>query len=995
MRQKLDLSGEWKAAAGMLEAAPASLDGIALEAPAAGAGWLLLPFSIPGDWQGAETELHIEGATRPYELWINGARAGGCAHAFVPAEFPITRLLRAGANLAAVRFEEVDTSSVQTPAWDAGIDPVAFTRPTLYGETTLAGFPALRIERLRLWPDVRRRVLEVEVETSGAGRLHLRVEGLPIHLEAEAGTTRLTLDLPRVEPWHPAQPAGYVLTVDYMAVDGTVDHVRVPFGLREVSVKEDQFHCNGRPLCVRGVWHAPLDVAPELASRLVQDVCHARLNSIRLLWPDSATLRAADEAGVLVFVQLPPALDDAAAAALMDRYHAHASLAGWWMVDREDAGAQPELLWRHDATRLLLCQQRGHGTTGYYRPRKQQCERATSFSFFASPPFEISLESYWRRIGQPGALTLVETLSAFGLEQAPDSLPEALEGIVENAGDLVAASQGLQAESVRYPVDAFRLNPQIAGLWLQGLMPFGAWPNSALHDAQGNPRTAMRILEALQRPMRPVIHMEKSSLCVREEVHVSISLLNDARIEGRGEVFLQVVGPTNQVLWKKRRQLRIPRHGKELWSGSVAASGSTGKHKFVVRLLQDEKVLGDSVFEFHVMEAPPETRPRVHVVDPRGEWEPKLRLLAQPDTLLAPVHVLPPVGPSIFAAPENELLQSLAQVKGGAGLLVFGPPADWNELADRVEGLPRVEQVPLAGTGRLHHLYTRQHPMWEGLPARTFLRQPYREVTPVVGLRGESDEAIAGWYEPGACDSAMCHAVLSARYGQGRIIFISFRLLECLGADALADRAFVNLVQHVARRVFAPRQPLPLEQRVVEWLRGQRRERMRRWMNIGEFPNQAGEGYAAVYPPEQQQDFEASYPGWRDVVRWKPWSTLAAQDHRVDLAEVFAPPAQALPRQDASVGYAYAEFTCERRLTATLTLRTPQPAKVWLNGKVILEHAEPQGTAELPKRVEAEAVVKQGRNTMLVKLAKKPGPFWFEADWSDHRGDRLSFTWWK
>jgi hypothetical protein len=838
--------------------------------------------------------------------------------------------------------------------------------------------------------------VEVEVETTAGGKVHLRVDGLPLHQELEAGSTRATLELPRVEAWSPVEPHLYTLTVDYVAEDGNVDQVRVPFGIRELTVKEDLFHCNMRPLAARGVWHAPLHVGDELSARLMQDLRNARMNSVRLLWADSATLRAADEAGLLVFVQLPPEWSEAEAALYMDRYHAHPSVAGWWQVGAESPEAALQTLWNHDSSRLLLQHSGNSGTTHYYRPRKQQSEDASAFTFFAAPPFAVDMESYWRRIGTPGKLTIVEALSAFGLDAAPESVPAGMEGIAESPADFLAASHGLQAEAVRYPLDAFRLNPQMAGYWLQGLMPFAAWPNSALHDSAGTPRTAFRILEALHRPIRPVIHMEKSSLCVREEVHVSISLLNDARIEGRGEVFLQVVGPTNQVLWKKRRQLRIPRHGRELWSGSVAASGSTGKHKFIVRLLQDEKVLGDSVFEFHVMDAPAETQPRIHLIDPRNEWNSAVQKLARPDTVLAPVHVLPPVGPSIFAVPDNELMQSLAQVKGGAALLVFGPPKDWNELASRVDGLPEIEVTPLAGTGRLYHQYTRQHPMWEGLPARSFLRQPYREVAPIAGLRGETDEAIAGWYEPGdGCQIEMCNTVLSARYGQGRILFISFRLLELLGEDALADRAFVNIIHHAARRAFAPRQPLPLEQRVVEWLRGQRRERLRRWMLIGEFPNISGEGFSAVYPPETQQDFEASYPGWRSVVRWKPWSTLAADDHRVDMAEVFAPPAQALPRQDPAVGYAYAEFTCDRRLTATLTLRTPQPAKVWLNGKQIIEHEKPEGTYELPRRVEAEAVVKQGRNTMLVKLAKKPGPFWFEADWSDHRGDRLSFTWWR
>ena len=253
-----------------------------------------------------------------------------------------------------------------------------------------------------------------------------------------------------------------MLTIDYMAADGNVNSLRVPFGLRELSVKEDLFHCNARPLCLRGVWHAPLSTPEGLAPQLMQDVRHARLNSVRLLWPDSAILRAADEAGLLVFVQLPPLLDDASATALMERYHAHPSIAGWWQVgERGDAAINT--LWQHDPTRLVLQHRHDSGTTRFYRPRKQQAENVTSFSFFAAPPFQVELESYWRRIEQEGSLTIVEALSAFGVDHAPTRVPPGLEGIADSPDDLFTAGQSLQGEAVRYPVDAFRLNARIAG----------------------------------------------------------------------------------------------------------------------------------------------------------------------------------------------------------------------------------------------------------------------------------------------------------------------------------------------------------------------------------------------------------------------------------------------------------------------------------------------------------------------------------------------------
>lgn len=1009
MRRRLSLNENWLAAPGtVFDTAPSALPkGLVspaqagLQASDRNACWWFLPFDLDASWDAAETELHLNGATRPFRAWVNGKPVGECATAFVPAEFVLTRHLRTGANLIAVCLLGIEPPARggAAPAWDSDIDPRFHTPPAILGDTTLAGFPGHRIERVLTWPDLRKKQVEVEVHTTAPGTLHLNVDGVSVEAPCGDAATRLSIELPNAPVWAPGAPATLRLRVDYLSEAQTADRVEVDFGIRELSVKEEQFHINARPIELRGVWHAPAALPEQEGARrdraqaLLSSVRDARLNSVRLLWADSAVLQAADEAGLVVFLQLPHDLDAHAAEAIVQAYHHHPSLAGYWLNGAETSVVRQ--LWQHDATRLTLVSGAGpDGAPCYYRPRKQQAEPVQSFTLIASPPYPMELESYWRRIGADGHLVLVEALSAFGLDAAPEIMPAGLDGICETPADLLSASLGMQSEAIRYPLDALRLNSRVAGYWLQGLTPFPAWPNSALHDADGAPRPAFRILEPLHRAMRPVIQMEKSSLCVREEVRVNIALLNDARIEGRGELFLQVIGPTNQVLWKKRRQLRIPRHGKELWIGSVAASGSTGRHKFVVRLMQDEKVLGDSVYEFHVMEAPPEALPKIHVIDPKGEWEPRLRSLARPDNILSPVHVLPAFGGSVFAAPENELMQSLAQVKGGAVLLVFGPTQDWNDLATRIDGLPEIEVAPLAGTGRLIHSYSRLHPMWEGLPTRAFLRQPYREIVPNVGLLGESDESIAGWYAPDSAGESPCHTVLATRYGQGRIVFVSFRLLENLSDDPLAARAFSNLVQHFARRAMAPRQPLPLEQPVVEWHRQQRKERLRRWAVIGEFPNPNGAGYGTAYPPEQEFDPEAAYPGWRSLVRWNTHYSHATEEHRIDFAQVFAPPAQQVPRQDFSAAYAYTEFNSDRRLTASLTLASHNAAKVWLNGKLVIEQPKPHECTEAYD-VETEAIIKQGRNVMLVKLAKAPGPFWFQADWTDHRGNLLPLTWWR
>ena len=77
-----------------------------------------------------------------------------------------------------------------------------------------------------------------------------------------------------------------------------------------------------------------------------------------------------------------------------------------------------------------------------------------------------------------------------------------------------------------------------------------------------------------------------------------------------------------------------------------------------------------------VVEPAPPRELTVHLLDPHGEWTGRFGGLAAEGNLLAPVHVIPPLANTIRAYPDNDLAQVLAQVRGGAVAVFFGPPDD-------------------------------------------------------------------------------------------------------------------------------------------------------------------------------------------------------------------------------------------------------------------------------------------------------------------------------
>ena len=503
--------------------------------------------------------------------------------------------------------------------------------------------------------------------------------------------------------------------------------------------------------------------------------------------------------------------------------------------------------------------------------------------------------------------------------------------------------------------------------------------------------------------MRPIIVAPRTNLVPREEIRVTVLLVNDERVEGQADLSLQVVGPTNQVLWKKKRMTRIPRAGKELWEGTIAASGSSGVHRFVVRLMQGMKCIAENSLELNVFDPAEPSGIEVDILDPQGVWAGRCFALAKPANIQASIHIVPPLANTIRAYPDNELAQILAQVKGGSVAILFGPPSDWNDMADRIDpGIRATSRDAVGAFLGIYH-YVKLHPVFDGLPARCLMRQPYHNVVPAKTFVEPSDEDICGAFDtaPIAAGNYMMGEttwwgsdILVRRHGNGILVFTHLRVLENLGQDPVAGRLFVNLLKHFSRRSVPSEGIVPLDQKTVEWLRHERNENLRRWMVIGPFPNWGDKGNDTAYPPESEISFEAAYPGWYKAVGWKTWHSRMEDGHLVDLQEAFTPVFEYYPRFDNGTGYAYAEFTSEKRQWAVINLGVHNAMKVWLNDKLVHESTR-QVPHDQSAAMSAECVIKQGRNTLLVKVSKIPGPFKFSLDFGPVGKEPVQIKWWK
>ncbi len=941
-----------------------------------------------------------------------------------------------------------------------------FTFAGLWGGVYLELLEHVHIRDVFVQPDIRRRLIVVHVDASGPGSLELAIADTPHRASGAPG--RHIIEFPDCEFWSPESPRLYTLEARLTQPGGACDMTRVRFGMRELTVKDNRFHLNSRPFFVKAALHQPdyarSLAAPEsghLARRELELAKEAGFNMLRLHIKTAPriTLDLADEVGLLLYEEPPigwiqgsPHLrrrceNEVREMILRDRNHP--SVVVWGMLNESGnagyvtgGGAQTikddlcRLARSLDPTRLIIDDSGGVNATReparFLRPYRDEFEVYDDLHIYQRAPADRDIELYYQHNGDPNLLYFLSEFGFGGPEDLPDVIAQygacpdrykdarflkkmldagssgfterELDRIFGDFAGFLAAARELQCDAARFQIDAIRANPKTAGYCYTQLCDAGHEFCAGVLDRWRRPKPAFDAMKEVQRPLRPLIQFSRTNLTIREEVPVAVLLANEDRVEDRADLALQVVGPTQQVLWKKTRSVKIPKHGKELWRGEIAASGSPGTHRFVVRLSQQQRVTAESSLEFFVFPPVERSNWEIYVLDPQGGWRSRCERFAALGNLTAPVLVVPPLANTVRAYPEEELTRVLAQVEGGAVALVFGPPDDWNDLAERLGEDVKATSKDAVGAFLPVFHYVKFHPVFEGLPTRCLMRQPYRCVVPARTFVEASDEDICGSFDttPIATGHYMMGQtawwgsdILVRRFGAGRVVFTHLRVLEHLGEDPVADRLFVNLVNHFARRSVPAEKMLPHDPRAAEWLRTQRAENVRKWMVIGEFPNwENGTGHDTAYPPEQTIDLTAVYPGWYKSITWKPWYSTAGAGHVVDLQAAFTPVFEYYPRFDHGTGYAYAEFSAEKRQDVTVRLGVQNATKVWLNGRLIHESRNQVPHDQFGTEV-AEGSLRQGRNALLVKCSKIPGPFRFSVHFETKGDVPVPLKWWR
>jgi hypothetical protein len=134
------------------------------------------------------------------------------------------------------------------------------------------------------------------------------------------------------------------------------------------------------------------------------------------------------------------------------------------------------------------------------------------------------------------------------------------------------------------------------------------------------------------------------------------------------------------------------------------------------------------------------------------------------------------------------------------------------------------------------------------------------------------------------------------------------------------------------------------------------------WRLVAPFDNTGKKGLAAIYPPEKELNFSATYES-KDgkEIAWVEHTT-GNENGIVDLAKALGP-------FKGAVAYAAAEFQSDERRAVDFRLGTPNSWKVWLNGDLIFAREEYHRGMNLDQ-YRMRGTLRPGKNVILIKVCQ-------------------------
>jgi len=839
----------------------------------AGVAWYWRSVNIQSLPDGQVALLRFAAVDYLADVYVNGQKVGRHEGGYLPFEFDITSLLRAGENQIAVRVADPGAK----PDVVEGIN---------YAEIP-HGKQSWYVQTSGLWQSVellirpRVHLGSVHVLAAANGDFKITVPVVKPASQAATGSpTNVSVEMrdsagkvvwqasrelsdpqtnaefagnlagPRV--WSPADPALYTLRASLNSGDSR-DY---PFGFRTFETRNGKFYLNGNPIYLRGAldqdFYPETIYTPPSLEFLNDEMQKARALGLNLLRchikvPDPRYLQAADEAGILVWYEIPNwdkltdnsqrrALETLRGMAERDWNHPCLVIVSLinesWGINLKDAAGRQWLLHAYQEAKKIVpgwlvddnsaCYDNFHMATDIadYHTYSAIPDRAGDFDRFVADLAQRPgwLFSPYGDASPKGDEPLV--LSEFGnwgLPRIPRDKPwwfsrysggnemTKPEGIERRYADykyaalfpaldaLTNATEWHEYASLEYEIESLRSHPEIQGYVITEFTDVN-WESNGLLDIWRNPKVFAASLGKLQRDDVVTLRAERRNYSPGDTVTVMVRLSH----------YSPEAPPTASIDWRvEGTTLAGTLSLSSLPAASVVPAGkiefpapsvpAPGRKELKVEVVSEGKSLAENSLTFYVYPAQKaELPPPVSFYDPAG----KLRRLVnamRARNYLAPTgsEALPVLVASTFDAEVKKKLES------GARVILLAD--DHQTLAPGMEIVPRAGSA-YEGNWICDFLWVRNaQPPFTAIGFDTMAGFEAQAVTPSAVVQGIApanfSDVLAGMFF-GWIHSNV-GVLVQAKCGKGTLLICTFSLATTYGTDPYATDLLDALVNYL------------------------------------------------------------------------------------------------------------------------------------------------------------------------------------------------------
>jgi hypothetical protein len=863
------------------------------------------PTSVPSSWQAQFTDLRDYAGVAWYwrsisveapgpdrvallrfgavdylaEVYVNGQNVGTHEGGYLPFEFDVTPQLRPGENQIAVRV----TDPGAKPSEVAGIRyaEIPHGKQNWYVQTS----GLWQGVELAIRPRMHLGAVHISAGADGAFKISVPLVNPPTEAEFKKSAyvgaeirdaaekvvwkepRNLSLGQARYEfsgkldspsLWSPANAALYTLHVWLSSGDN--QYYR--FGFRTFETRGGKFYLNGQVLYLRAAldqdFYPETIYTPPSLDYLESEMQQAKalgLNMLRchIKVPDPRYLQAADEAGILVWYEIPnwdKLTDDsrrrglATLRGMVERDWNHPSIVivsiinESWGADLKEASQRAWLKQAYSEAKVMVPGWLVVDNSACYENFHLATDIADFHQYNAIPDYASDFDRFVGDMAQrPGWLfspygdatpkgdepLMLSEFGNWGLPRIPESkpwwfsrtfgdpgitLPEGVgkrfaeyqySSLFPDLNALTEATQWHQYRALKYEIEALRAHPEIQGYVITEFTDLN-WEANGLLDMWRRPKAHAQELQRLQQDDLLVVRAEKRNLTTGEEARADVCFSHYSADPLAGA----------QVSWEVegtglKGSLALP----GVPPGTAASLGrieftvpsepAPAKRTLKVRLNAGTKLVSETSLDlcFYPPKAA-ELPPPVAFHDPVG----RLRRLVnemRARNYLAPTgsEAYPVLITSTF---DDEVKKTL---RGGGRVILLA--CDRQTLAPGIEIVPRAGSY-LDGNWISSFLWIRKEQSpFKLIGFQTLPGFEMQAVTPpavVQGVRPELFRDVLAGIFYGWIHSNV-GIVVQARCGQGRLLICTFSLATTYGTDPYATYLLDALMQYAVSG-FAP-----------------------------------------------------------------------------------------------------------------------------------------------------------------------------------------------